>query len=103
MIRLARLPRLYRMTKLMKLFKVIKYVKSVKCVQKIVKTIKLNAVTKRLIKGMITALLLTHIFACFWFLTAKFSSFEDGTWVARMNLRGAESIDHYIWALHWAT
>ena len=56
-----------------------------------------------MIQGMITAVLLTHIFACFWFLTAKFNNFSDDTWVARIGIRYSDPIDHYIWALHWAT
>ena len=97
------MPRLYRMTKLMRLFKVIKSAKRIKWVQKILKSIKVNSAIQRMIQGMITPVLLTHIFACFWFLTAKFHNFSDETWVARLGLRGQEAIVHYVWALHWAT
>ena len=90
LIRLARLPRLYRMTKLMRLFKIIKSAKKNKCVQKLLKSIKINSAISRMIRGMITALLMTHIFACFWFLTAKFYNFSDETWVARIGIRGED-------------
>lgn len=52
---------------------------------------------------MVTAVLLTHIFACFWFLTAKFNNFSDDTWVARLGLRNHKPSQQYIWAMHWAT
>ena len=55
-----------------------------------------------MIQGMITAVLLTHIFACFWYLTAKFDNFQDDTWVARLGIRHKEPIDNYIWALYWS-
>ena len=87
----------------MRLFKVIKAAKKVKCVQRILRSFKMNSAIQRMIQGMITAVLLTHVFACLWFLTAKLDNFNDGTWVARMGLRGAEPTVHYVWALHWAT
>ena len=71
----------------MRLVKVIKSAKKIKFVQKLLKSVKVNSAISRMIQGMITAVLLTHIFACFWFLTAKFDNFQDGTWVARLGIR----------------
>lgn len=86
LIRLARLPRLYRMTKLIRLVKLLKSFSQSKngTIQKISKALKsmtMNQAIVRMIQGMITAVLLTHIFACFWYLTAKFADFAEGTWV----------------------
>lgn len=103
LIRLARLPRLYRMTKLMRLVKIIKSAKKIKWVQKLLKKCKVNSAITRMIQGMITALLLTHVFACFWFLTAKFYNFSEDTWVHRIGIAGSEPGVMYIWSLHWAT
>lgn len=102
LIRLARLPRLYRMTKLMRLMKMLKAVKKIGWIKKILNSVKVNSAIQRMIQGMVTAVLLTHIFACFWFLTAKFKNFSDDTWVARIGIRGSDPIVYYIWALHWA-
>ena len=48
-------------------------------------------------------MLLTHISACLWFLTAKFNNFSPDTWVAREDLLDREPIELYAWAMHWAT
>jgi len=90
MVRLARLPRLYRVAKLMRLFKIIKSAKKNPYMMLLLRSIKLNSAVSRMVQGMVTALLLTHVFACFWFLTAKFSDFSRDTWVARVDLLGSE-------------
>jgi len=87
----------------MRLVKILKAAKKIKLVQKCLKSIKVNSAITRMIQGMITALLLTHVFACFWFLTAKFYNFSDDTWVSRIGIRGSEPSVMYIWSLHWAT
>ena len=40
----------------------------------------------RMVQGVCTALLFTHIFACIWFLSAKFDEFGEDTWVTRKGL-----------------
>lgn len=75
------------MTKLMRLFKIIKSVKKNKTILRLLKHVKLNSAITRMIQGMITALLLTHVFACFWFLTAKFYNFSEGTWISRIGIK----------------
>lgn len=51
---------------------------------------------------MLTALLLTHVFACIWFLSAKFDNFSEDTWVYRKGLAKSPPFDQYIYAMHWA-
>jgi cytochrome c oxidase assembly factor CtaG len=64
---------------------------------------KLSSAMSRLISGIITAVLLTHITACLWYLTAKFDDFNEDTWVARKELTELQPIELYTWAMHWAT
>ncbi len=40
--------------------------------KRFVNMLKMNTAIVRLVEGMMTALLITHLFACFWFLIAKF-------------------------------
>jgi cytochrome c oxidase assembly factor CtaG len=67
------------------------------------RAMKVSSAISRMIQGSITALLLTHITACFWYLTAKFSNFNEDTWVARTDLIEAEPVELYAWAMHWAS
>lgn len=87
----------------MRLVKIVKSAKKNKHIQRLLKNVKLNSAISRMIQGMITALLLTHVFACFWYLTAKFSNFSEDTWIFRIGIHGSDRIDYYIWALYWAT
>ncbi len=48
--------------------------------------LKLNIAIVRQVQGMIAALLLTHLFACFWFLSSKLDNFNPDTWVYRMGV-----------------
>ncbi len=35
---------------------------------------------------MVTSVILTHLFACFWFMTSKFDDFNPDTWVVRKKI-----------------
>ena len=53
---------------------------------------------------------LIHLFACFWYLSAKFNDFDPDTWVARKGLLGISDFDElytvtvqkYVESLYWA-
>ena len=57
----------------------------------------------RLISFILAALILTHVFACLWFLTAKFAEFSPDTWVTRKGLQDETPGVQYAYAMHWAT
>ena len=86
LVRLARLPRLYRMTKLLRLLRMLKTAKKNKYMRKIFQFLNTTPAISRQIRFSFTAILLTHIFACFWFLSAKFMNFHPDTWVYREGL-----------------
>lgn len=52
---------------------------------------------------MITAVLVTHVFACFWYLCANLEDLGPETWVARKGLVNEPEIVKYLYAMHWAT
>ena len=81
----------------------VKTAKKNKYMRKILSVLNTNAAISRQIKFSLTAILLTHIFACFWFLTAKFSDFHPDTWVYREGLQDATPAKQYLYSLHWAT
>ena len=52
---------------------------------------------------MAAAVVITHLFACFWFLTAKFDDFNPNTWVVRKKLLDSSPGTQYLYALYWST
>lgn len=63
----------------------------------------MKAAILRMIQGLISAVLVTHIFACFWFLCAKFEDLGPMTWVYSKDLVDKDNFVQYLWAMHWAT
>lgn len=98
-----RLPRLYRMMKILRLFKILKMVRKNKIMQKLSRALKMNAAILRMVQGMSTAVLITHIFACFWYLGANLNQLSPDTWVFRKNLIDQPEHIRYLWAMYWAT
>ena len=74
------------MTKLLRLLRILKTAKKMKYLHRFLKVLNTNAAVSRQIRFSFTAILLTHIFACFWFLSAKFMDVHPDTWVYREGL-----------------
>jgi hypothetical protein len=55
----------------------------------------------RVVKFVVSVLLLMHWLACFWFYSAFASGFPTDSWAARANIVDAESIAQYIRSLYW--
>jgi len=83
LLRLMRLPRLFRFFKIMKVLNQIKILHDYKWYVKFMNKLKMNGGIVRMIQGCIATVVITHLFACFWFLTAKIDDFNPDTWVAR--------------------
>lgn len=81
------------MIRIFRIVKVLKISKNFKLLQKLKKKIKLNAAIMRMVQGVFTAVLFTHIFACIWFMSAKFSDFNEETWVYRKDLANSSPIE----------
>jgi hypothetical protein len=97
-----RLPRLYRFLKIMKVLRQIKILNNHRWFQRLMNKLKMNGGILRMITGIIGTIVLTHLFACFWYLTAKVNDYEPDTWVYRKNLVDVENYQAYLWSLHWS-
>lgn len=97
-----RLPRLYRFLKVMKVLKSIKVLNNYRWYQKMMNKLKMNGGIVRLISGMVATIVITHLFACFWFLTAKVSDYNPDTWVYRRNIVDSDNLTGYIYSLYWS-
>ena len=80
LLRLLRLGRLYRIIKILNFLRVLKVVKNSKTYEKLLIAMKMNAGIKRLIKTVLTFILVLHFFSCIWFYTARFNDFSPETW-----------------------
>lgn len=78
-----RLPRLYRFLKIMKLIMAIKVLNKFPWYQKLINNLKMNGSILRMISGVIGVIVLMHLVACFWYLSAKSNDFDPDTWVYR--------------------
>ena len=85
LLRLLRLPRLFRMIRIMKILKQIKFLRENKLFMKLFKHLQMNAAIIRMVQGMLASVVITHLFACFWFMSSKFDGFEPETWVYKHN------------------
>ena len=69
---------------------------------KMVSKLNINRSTIRIMNIMILALFMVHIFACFFYLSAKMHDFSSDTWVVQrddLDTRGAQS---YVLSIYWA-
>jgi len=64
--------------------------------------LKMNAGITRMITGIIITIVVTHLMACFWYLSAKIADFGPDTWVFRKQLLDAEPLTLYVWSLYWS-
>ena len=93
LLRLLRLPRFIRIAKILDIFKNIKLMKDNKIYGNLGKIFEMNKAILRMIQGLVFSIMITHIFACLWFLTAKFYDFNSDTWVSRYNVKDLNTYD----------
>lgn len=67
----------------MKYLKQIKALEDNKKVQRFINKMNMNAAIFRMFQGIITTITLTHLFGCFFFLSARLNEFSPETWVFR--------------------
>lgn len=102
LLRLMRLPRLFRFFKIMKVLNQIKILQEYRWYVKIMNKLKMNEGIVRMIQGVIATIVITHLFACFWFLTSKIDDFNPDTWVARKGIVDETNFVSYTYSLYWA-
>ena len=95
----------------MRIFKILKMFKYNKKFHEWFGALQLEATKRKMLALLIAGLFLIHLFACFWYLTAKFDDFGPNTWVARGGLLVSVDFDKfytvmvqkYVESLYWAT
>ena len=61
-----------------------------------------NAGMMRLVTIVGTVIVAVHISACFWYLTAKLSDFDEKTWIMRYGYIDDSNGKKYLASLYWA-
>jgi hypothetical protein len=74
------------MIRILRVVKLLKIVRKNKILQRVARALKMKAAIMRMVQGLISAVLVTHIFACFWYLCAKFDNLGPDTWVYHKGL-----------------
>jgi CRP-like cAMP-binding protein len=99
--RLIRLPRLYRLLRIFRIFKAFQFSRGRSCVDCFLQAASLNPGILKLFKFIILGMLLSHIVACLWFLTAKLTDFDEDSWVVRYNLQDLSAVEQYITSVYF--
>lgn len=102
LLRLMRLPRLIRFLKIIKVLKQIKILNKYRWYKRFMNKLKMNAGLTRMIAGVIVTIVVTHLMACFWHLSAKILEYSPDTWVYRKGLLDADPLTLYLWSLYWS-
>ena len=79
-LRLLRLGRLSKLLGILDFMSVCEGVQKSNTYQTFLITIKLNSGIKRLFNAIMAFFLFCHVFACFWFYTARYNDFNPETW-----------------------
>jgi hypothetical protein len=82
LVRITRIGRMYKLLKLMRLFRTFKMVKEKnKILHYMQKYLNIGVGMQRLIVFGILFVIITHIVACLWIITASFANNAEGTWM----------------------
>eukprot|EP00347_Sterkiella_histriomuscorum_P008697 403344103 len=103
LLRLIKLPRLLKQVSIFDILRQINYFKHNESYHRIEKKIKMNTAIFRQIISMMAAIIVAHIFACFWYITARFDDFGPDTWVFRRGILDNEVYQQYMLAYYWST
>ena len=97
-----RIPRIYRILKVSRLLKMLVHYKNFELADKFQSCFSLKNSIMRLIKSLLTIAVCLHIFACFWFFSAKIDQFGPDTWVSRYGYQNYDIGTLYLISIYWA-
>lgn len=104
LLKLARLQRLHRLFRIIRIVKLVNVENYSSSISNSMSKFKIGSQISRMLKIVGFVLITSHLFACFFYMAAKFQDFSDDTWVARnsRNLLNAEELTIYEWSLYWS-
>lgn len=102
LIRLTKLPRLHKIIKLFRFLRFLKFFKKNALFSYVANIVKMSNGVKRILMAASLMLLLCHLFACIYHFSAKFSDYEENTWVYRINLIDKSDTKKYFTAFYYS-
>ena len=102
MIRFLRLPRVHRLVEVSKIGKFFRSMNKDSYILVVQDFFQENAGMMRLVTIVGTVIVAVHISACFWYLTAKLSDFDENTWIMRYGYIDDSNGKKYLASLYWA-
>lgn len=100
--RFARIPKLYRLFRLSRLIKLFNKNFHHEIMDKFQDLLSLKSSALRLLKSCLSIVICVHIFACFWYYTAKIYEFTPDTWIVRLGYIDQDIGSIYLTCLYWA-
>lgn len=100
--RFIRIPKLYRLFRISRLFKLLKSHFQIEMMDKLQELFSVKSSVLRIFRSYLTIAICVHIFACFWYLSAKLYDFGPTTWVTRGNYQDSDVLTLYITSFYWA-
>jgi hyperpolarization activated cyclic nucleotide-gated potassium channel 2 len=101
-IRFLRLPRVHRLVEVSKIGKFFRQMNKDSYILLVQDFFQENAGMMRLLTIVGTVIVAVHISACFWYLTAKLSDFDEDTWIMRYGYIDDSNGKKYLASLYWA-
>lgn len=98
--RFSRLIKFVRLIRGTKLIRLLRHFTRSENMQKLAEL--MDSGITRLISTMYMVLLLVHLTACIWYLSAKLSNFSPDTWVVRKGIQDSEAFVLYMNSFYWA-
>lgn len=92
----------FSMMRIIRVIKVLKLKKYYNHIFKLIDTFKLKPTHSRIILILIGAMLLVHIFSCFFYLSARLYNFSRHTWVYNTNNLNTSPVKCYMLCVYWA-
>lgn len=100
--RLLRLLRLSRIKRIGKLAKLAQNDIGENWYDRLKDTLSLNTGVIRILKFVVTVMLIVHHVGCFWFCLAKLEGFPPNCWVVKTNMLDKPEASLYIASIYWA-
>lgn len=92
----------YRLLRILRVFKLLKIMKFTDRMNKIISKSNLSNSMVRIMIILVVALFMVHIFACFFYLSAKMHNFSNDTWVIQTDNLDEKGVQSYWLSVYWA-
>ena len=98
----SRFHKIYKVLRIVRVLKIMKINRYIPMFYKLVDRLRINRILSRLLLTTVAAVFMVHLFACFFFLIARFNDFEEWTWVRNKGIMDRYHFAQYVYSCYWA-